>query len=35
MNEPDLSEDLDGWTQWYANITEAMERLKLELDERY
>lgn len=35
MNEPDLSEDMDGWTEWYKNITEAVERLKLELDERF
>lgn len=35
MNEPDLSEDMDGWSEWYKNITEAVERLKLELDERF
>lgn len=35
MNEPDLSEDMDGWTEWYKHITEAVERLKLELDERF
>lgn len=35
MNEPDLSEDMDGWTEWYKHITEAVERLTLELDERF
>ncbi|CAM9867456.1 unnamed protein product, partial [Ectocarpus sp. 8 AP-2014] len=35
MNEPDLSEDMDGWTEWYKHITEAVERLKMELDERF
>ncbi|CAN0092205.1 unnamed protein product [Pylaiella littoralis] len=35
MNEPDLSEDMDGWTEWYKHISEAVERLKLELDERF
>lgn len=32
MSEPDLSEDMDGWTEWYKHITEAVERLKMELD---
>ncbi|CAN0146680.1 unnamed protein product [Ascophyllum nodosum] len=35
MYEPDLSEDMDGWSEWYKNITEAAERLKLELDDRF
>lgn len=35
MHEPDLSEDMDGWTEWYKHITEAVERLKMELDERF
>eukprot|EP00752_Nemacystus_decipiens_P011045 g9813.t1 len=35
MNEPDLSEDMDGWSEWYKNITEAVARLKVELDERF
>ena len=35
MYEPDLSEDMDGWSEWYKNITEAAERLKLELNDRF
>eukprot|EP00904_Undaria_pinnatifida_P009674 jgi/Undpi1/5837/HiC_scaffold_2.g01111.m1 len=35
MHEPDLSEDMDGWSEWYKHITEAAERLKMELDERF
>ncbi|CAN0360387.1 unnamed protein product, partial [Discosporangium mesarthrocarpum] len=35
MHEPDLSEDMDGWSTWYQNITAAAARLRIELDERF
>lgn len=35
MQEPDLAEDMDGWSEWYKNITEAADRLKMEMDERF
>lgn len=35
MSEPDLAEDMDGWSEWYRNITEATEKLKMELDDRF